>query len=148
MSRLRTLVLSIAALALVGLPTATAGAAPKAKKVAVVHVSGGATAIVLDQQTAGGLSAAGISVAPIGRAEATDDGAITFPISSGRLAGKHPAAGAIRHGGGLRLSSATTHVDLNQPRIEDGKVPSSPPRSVTASASTSRRSTWGPRRAG
>jgi hypothetical protein len=114
-SRIRALA-ALFVIALLAVPVAGAAAKPgKSKQAGTVKVSRGATTLALDAGTAAALTSLGLTVAPIGPATASGAG-IAFPITTGRLNAK-TYAGEIRHVGGLRIASASTHVDLNNPRI-------------------------------
>ncbi len=119
MTRFRTALLAVLALCLVAVPATDAAA--KKKKVPLLRLDSGTTTITPDPGFVSALQ--GLSVAPtvLPPGEATSEG-FAFPIVSGKLAGNKPAAGQIRHFGGLRLSTADgNHVDLNNLRINDGK---------------------------
>ena len=113
MSRIRTLV-ALLVVGLLAVPVAAAPAKSK-KKSETVKVSRGATTLTLDKDTAKTLTDLGLSLAPIGPARAATGG-VAFPVTTGTLDAKS-YAGIIRHTGGLRISSSSTHVDLNNPRI-------------------------------
>lgn len=104
------LLLVLTALAVLAFAGTAAADGWKAK--GKVKVKGGATTLALDPDTAAALTDAGITVAPIGPAEAGPDG-IAFPITGGRLS-TDPVGGRIRHSGGLALSSSTTEVRLHK----------------------------------
>ncbi len=118
MTRFRSALLAVLALTLLAVPATDAAAK---KKVALLRLQNGTTTIVADPNFTTALQ--GLSVAPtvLPPGEATTDG-FAFPIVAGKLAGNKPAAGQIRHFGGLRLSTADgNHVDLNNLRINDGR---------------------------
>ena len=121
MSRIRALA-ALLVIAVPVVPVAGAVAKPgKSKQAGTVKVSRGATTLALDPDTAAALTSLGLTVAPIGPAKASDAG-VAFPITTGRLNAK-TYAGEIRHVGGLRIASASTHVDLNNPRIVIDSAP-------------------------
>ena len=96
------LVLAFAALAL--LVTGAARADAKTLK-----LKGDDTALTLNADTAKALTDAGYTVAPVGAAEARDDGSIAFPITGGRV-NPETLRGFIAHSGGLSFSKGDTTV--------------------------------------
>lgn len=93
--------------ALMTLALAVAGAsAAEAKS---LKLNGDDTALTPNAETFGALTAAGFSVAPVGDAEARDDGSIAFPITRGRVNSK-TLAGFIAHSGGLSITKDETTV--------------------------------------
>lgn len=90
---------------------------------ASLRLSGGDTALTLDAGTAKALTGLGVTVAPAPGATARADGAIAFPISSGRLSSR-TFAGRINHTGGLILSAGPTAVTLKDFRIRINASPS------------------------
>ena len=122
---MKRLPLALIALLLVATPVADASIArtAKTKRVPLLRLKSGKTVITPDPAFVGTLQ--GLSLAPtlLPPAKPSAKGAFVFPIVGGRLAGRRPAAGRILHYGGLRLSLPDgTHVDLNNPRLNDGKV--------------------------
>ena len=112
MSRIRTLI-ALLVVSLLAVPVA--GAAAKSKQSGTVKVSRGATTLALDPDTAAALTSLGLTVTPLSPATVSNAG-VAFPITTGRLNAK-TYAGEIRHTGGLRIASTSTHVDLNNFRI-------------------------------
>ena len=121
---------ALTALAL--LATAVAGA--DAKKSKTLKLTGDDTALAPDAQTFGALASAGFTVAPVGAAEARDDGSIAFPITRGRVNSKN-LSGFIVHSGGLSISKDGTtvvarnfviHTNRGRPhltaRVGDGRL--------------------------
>jgi hypothetical protein len=114
-SRIRTLV-ALLVVGLLAIPLAGAAArSGKSKHAGTVRVSRGATTLALDPGTAAALTGLGLTVAPLAPSTASAAG-VAFPITTGRLNAK-TYAGQIRHTGGLRISSGSTHVDLTNFRI-------------------------------
>ena len=75
-----------------------------------VPVAGGSTNLHLNAATAGVLSDAGLSVAPVGPAKAAGL-RVSFPITGGRI-DPSTAVGRVSHSGGLAFSSHGTTVRL------------------------------------
>lgn len=118
MLRIRAVALAVTAIAV---PAAAAAPAPAATNdVVKIKLRGGASALRLAPATANGLAALGVAVTPISGAEALGKNQVGFNITSGRLAGKQPEDGYVRHNGGIRLTDASHRIDLNNLRINDG----------------------------
>lgn len=116
MPRLRSALLALLAVSLLAAPAADAR-----KKVPLLRLQSGTTTIVPDTGFASTLQSVNVTPTVLPPGEATADG-FAFPIISGKLAGNKPAAGQIRHFGGLRLGTPDgNHLDLNNLRINDGK---------------------------
>jgi Htaa len=77
---------------------------------AQAELASGATTLALDDGAAQALQSLKIQAAPIDPASA-EGGGLSFPITGGR-ADAGTFAGAVRHGGGIRLSRGSTVVDL------------------------------------
>ena len=63
-------------------------AGAEAKKSKTLKLNGDDTALTPDAETFAALAGAGFSVAPVGAAEAREDGSIAFPITRGRVNSK------------------------------------------------------------
>ncbi len=111
LTRVGVLGLAIAAIAVLA-PT-RAQAAP---------LSGGTTTLTLQQGVAKALASAGVGVKPIKPAKAGKQG-IAFPIAGGDL-DTAKLTGAIRHSGGLRLTSGKGSLALRKFTIQLTKRPS------------------------
>jgi hypothetical protein len=74
-----------------------------------LKLKGDDTALTPNAETFGALTAAGFAVAPVGAAEARNDGSIAFPITRGRVNSK-TLAGFIAHSGGLSITKDGTTV--------------------------------------
>ena len=97
-------------------------AAKKPKKVPLISLKSGTTTIAPDPGFVAALGSASVTPTVLPPGELTDAG-FAFPVISGKLLGNKPAAGIIRHFGGLRLSLPNgDHIDLNNFRINDGKT--------------------------
>lgn len=71
----------------------------------------GSTNLTLDPATAQALVDLGVMAAPIGPASVLPSGALAFPITGGG-ANTSTFAGAVRHSGGISLTSGSTTVEL------------------------------------
>ena len=95
------------AAALMSLALAVAGVAAADAK--TLKLKGDDTALTPDADTFAALTGVGFSVAPVGDAEAREDGSIAFPITRGRVNAR-TLAGFIVHSGGLSISKDGTEV--------------------------------------
>lgn len=76
-----------------------------------VQLANGETSLHLNGATAGVLTDNGVSVAPIGSADATGT-RVDFPITAGNIVPNTGAGSYLHNGSGLRLSAGGTRVDL------------------------------------
>jgi hypothetical protein len=93
--------------ALMVLAVAIAGVSSAEAK--TLKLKGDDTALTPDADTFAALTGAGFAVAPVGDAEAREDGSIAFPITRGRV-NSRTLAGFIAHSGGLSISKDGTEV--------------------------------------
>ncbi len=121
MPRLRAVAGALSVLALVAVPAIPASAAKQ--EVPLIRLHGGTTTIAPGAGFAAALRSLGVTATVLAPGTSTAAG-YAFPIVSGRLGGNKPAAGYLRHFGGLRLSGPSAHVDLNNLRINDGPTAS------------------------
>lgn len=94
---------------------ALAAFAPGAGATPIV-AGGGATSLSLDRSTARALTSMGVRVTPLAGTTTTRSGALTFPVTGGRI-DTDTAAGTIDHRGGLRLAAGRVAVNLTGFRI-------------------------------
>jgi hypothetical protein len=99
-----------------GLALGTAAIAPVSREIALER---GATTLTFNAQTAGGLRALGVTVAPIAPATANATGGLVFPVSGGTL-DTTTFAGRITHRGGLNIGG---RLPLTDPVVTLGAAP-------------------------
>jgi hypothetical protein len=86
-----------------------------------VQLTGGDTRLTLDAGTAAALTSIGISVEPVTPAK-PKGGAVSFPISGGKVNAK-TLAGNIKHRGGLAFVKGSTRVELTKFTINIDAAP-------------------------